>query len=232
MRDRQSPMFLVSCLVAFFACVPFVPIAHAQWTAMNPVKHVQQQPDGALFTMGTGTLKVQVCADSVIHVLYSPTATFPKRTDFVVTKESWAGAQFTMQSTDDAVIAYYFPPENHGHAQGWGDCLRRMNGAVTAAGTVPPHDSCKGEWRRYLPRGDRSSTSMDRRKRSTGWDSTRRECGIIAASRSIFRRTTPIFPFRCWCRATATAFSGTTLRAADSTIASPTICTSALKSPT
>ena len=104
MKDRQSPMFLVSCLVAFFACVPFVPIVHAQWTAMNPVKQVQQQPDGALFTMGTGTLKVQVCADSVIHILYSPTATFPKRTDFVVTKESWPAAQFTMQSTDDAVV--------------------------------------------------------------------------------------------------------------------------------
>ncbi len=70
---------------------------------MNPVRNVQQQADGVLFTMGTGTLKVQVCSDSVIHVLYSPTATFPKRTDFVVTKETWPAAQWTMQSTDDAV---------------------------------------------------------------------------------------------------------------------------------
>ena len=70
---------------------------------MNPVRNAQQQPDGVLFTMGTGTLKVQVCSDSVIHVLYSPTATFPKRTDFVVIKETWPAAQWTMQSTDDAV---------------------------------------------------------------------------------------------------------------------------------
>ena len=39
----------------------------------------------------------------MIHVLYSPTATFPKRADYVVIKESWPAAQWTMQSTDDAV---------------------------------------------------------------------------------------------------------------------------------
>jgi len=70
---------------------------------MNPVRNVQQQADGVLFAMGTGTLKVQVCSDSVIHVLYSPTASFPKRTDFVVIKETWPAARWTMQSTDDAV---------------------------------------------------------------------------------------------------------------------------------
>ncbi len=75
----------------------------AQWTPMNPVKGVQQTSDGAVFTMASGTLKVQVCSDSVIHVLYSPTPSFPKRADFVVTKESWAGAKFTMQSNDEAV---------------------------------------------------------------------------------------------------------------------------------
>ena len=71
---------------------------------MNPVRQVQQQPDGVLFSMGTGALKVQVCSDSIIHVLYSPTASFPKRADFVVIKESWPAAQWTMQSTDDSVI--------------------------------------------------------------------------------------------------------------------------------
>ena len=70
---------------------------------MNPVRNVQQQADGVLFTMGTGTLKVQVCSESVIHVLYSPTATFPKRTDFVVTKDTWPAAQWSMQSGDEAV---------------------------------------------------------------------------------------------------------------------------------
>ena len=70
---------------------------------MNPVRKVQQEADGVVFSMGTGTLRVQVCSASVIHVLYSATATFPKRADFVVTKESWPAAQWTMQSSDDAV---------------------------------------------------------------------------------------------------------------------------------
>ena len=70
---------------------------------MNPVREIHQQPDGVLFSMAMGTLKVQVCSDSVIHVLYSPTVSFPKRVDFVVTKENWPGTQWTMQTTDDAV---------------------------------------------------------------------------------------------------------------------------------
>ncbi len=70
---------------------------------MNPVRSVQQQADGVLFSMGTGTLKLQVCSDSVIRVLYSATASFPKRPDYVVIKESWPATKFDLQSTDDAV---------------------------------------------------------------------------------------------------------------------------------
>ena len=70
---------------------------------MNPVVKAQQEPDGIVFTMGIGTLKVQVCSDSVIHVLYSATASFPKRADYVVTKESWPAAHWTMQAGDDTV---------------------------------------------------------------------------------------------------------------------------------
>ena len=141
MNDRQSPMFLVSCLVTFFACLPCAPIVHAQWTAMNPVKKVQQQPDGALFTMGTGTLKVQVCSDSVIHVLYSPTASFPKRADFVVTKESWPAAQWTMQSTDDAVTLttslLKVTVTRKDGAIAYAEC----NGDSLRAGSIAQHDS-------------------------------------------------------------------------------------------
>jgi alpha-D-xyloside xylohydrolase len=94
--------------LAFFALgtglLLFNDRAHAQWTPMNPVKSVQQESDGALFSMGSGTLKIQVCSDSMIHVLYSPTASFPKQTDFVVIKDSWPTAKWTMQSTDDSIV--------------------------------------------------------------------------------------------------------------------------------
>jgi alpha-D-xyloside xylohydrolase len=90
---------LIGICICFFA----VSAAHAQWSPMNPVQKVQQEADGMLFSMEKGSLKVQVCSESIIHVLYSPTATFPKRADLVVVKDTWPGAKWTVQSTDDAV---------------------------------------------------------------------------------------------------------------------------------
>jgi alpha-D-xyloside xylohydrolase len=103
MTSKRTPQSLILFLVTCLLCLLCATAVHAQWTTMNPVNKVQQVSDGVLFTMGTGTLKVQVCSDSVIHVLFSPTATFPKRADYVVIKESWPATQFTLQSTDDAV---------------------------------------------------------------------------------------------------------------------------------
>src|SRR5580700_4675716 len=85
-NDRKSQSCFVSLLAGLAVCLFCATIAQAQWTAMNPVKKFQQEADGVVFTMGTGTLKVQVCSDSVIHVLYSATASFPKRADLVVIK--------------------------------------------------------------------------------------------------------------------------------------------------
>src|SRR5947209_6785975 len=101
MRTRSRSFLLL--LVAVCCCC-YPRLLHAQWSPLNPVRTVQQQADGAVFTMGTGTLKIQVCSDSIIRVLYSPTASFPKRTDPVVIKENWPAAKWRMQSTDDAVI--------------------------------------------------------------------------------------------------------------------------------
>jgi alpha-D-xyloside xylohydrolase len=101
-QERHSLRFFLSFFVMLLCCL-FCATAEAQWTAMNPVHQVQQQTDGVLFSMGTGTLKVQVCSDSVIRILYSPTTSFPKRADYVVIKENWPAAQWTMQSSDDAI---------------------------------------------------------------------------------------------------------------------------------
>ncbi len=101
-----TPLRLVTRLLYSLTavCLLFGSLAQAQWTPMNPVKKVQQESDGVVFSMGTGTLNVQVCSDSVVHVLYSPTNSFPKRTDLVVTKESWPATKWTMQSTNDAIV--------------------------------------------------------------------------------------------------------------------------------
>jgi len=76
---------------------------HAQWTPMNPVTRVEQQADGVQFTMQTGLLKVQVCADSMIRVLYSPTSSLPNRPEYVVLKTSWPSSKWAMTTADDAV---------------------------------------------------------------------------------------------------------------------------------
>jgi alpha-D-xyloside xylohydrolase len=99
-NDKHSPLVFLIVLSLSLLCVT---AAHAQWMPMNPVRQVQQQAGGVLFSMATGSLKVQVCSDSMIHILYSPTASFPKRADFVVIKEGWPAAQWTMQSGDDSV---------------------------------------------------------------------------------------------------------------------------------
>src|SRR5271169_400228 len=91
------------CLLSLFFALLCVATAHAQWAPMNPVTAVQQQADGVLFTQASGALNVQVCSDSVIRVLYSPTATFSKRPEYVVLKENWPSTKWTMQSTDSAV---------------------------------------------------------------------------------------------------------------------------------
>jgi alpha-D-xyloside xylohydrolase len=99
MTRRVAVFVLTTIWITLFS----MNVAHAQWTPMNPVRNVQQQADGVLFSMGTGSLKLEVCSDSVIRVLYSATASFPKRPDFVVIKESWPATKFDVQSTDEAV---------------------------------------------------------------------------------------------------------------------------------
>lgn len=70
---------------------------------MNPVTSVEQQPDGVLFTMRTGRLKLQVCSDSIIHVLYGRASSFPDRPDYVIVKKTWVETKWSMQSTKDDV---------------------------------------------------------------------------------------------------------------------------------
>jgi len=83
------------CIVTF--CVS----ASAQWTSRNPVTAVEQQRDGIVLKMGTGILRIRVCTDSMVRVLYSPTATFPERPEYVVIKNSWPSVDWKLQNSDE-----------------------------------------------------------------------------------------------------------------------------------
>ncbi len=76
---------------------------NAQWIPLNPVQSVEKQPTGLLLTMQKGSLRLEVCADSIIHVIYSPTGSFPNRPDYVVTKTSWPAVEWKTQTSGDDV---------------------------------------------------------------------------------------------------------------------------------
>jgi len=89
--------FLVACLLA----VPAT--ACAQWSPMNPVLSFQKQDRGLQFAMKTGTLRVEVCTDSIIRVRYSATSAIPTEPDYVVIKKEWPTTQWSSEANDEIV---------------------------------------------------------------------------------------------------------------------------------
>ncbi len=94
---------LVAVISSAILLLAFVATASAQWTPRNPVTAVKQESDGVVLTMQTGTLKVTPCSDSIVRVLYSPTASFAQHPDFVITKRDWVPVKWKMDSTEKDV---------------------------------------------------------------------------------------------------------------------------------
>lgn len=94
-------LFFAVLLVFFASILPS--IAEAQWAPLNPVTVVEKQSDGVLLKMRVGVLRLQVCADSIVHVTYSPGSSIPNVRQFIVTKTSWPAAQWNMDQTDKAI---------------------------------------------------------------------------------------------------------------------------------
>ena len=75
----------------------------AQWIEANSVTGIQRQADGVQFSMQTGGLRVEVCTDSILHVIYSPGAALPARTNYVVTRTDWPASPFTVREEAETV---------------------------------------------------------------------------------------------------------------------------------
>lgn len=100
---RSNKAFFQYFLLTFTAFT-LTAQAAAQWAPMNPVVDVRQEPDGLTLTMKQGTLRLQVCSDTIIHVLYSATPSVPARFDPVIVKKSWAAVKWDLQKTSDELI--------------------------------------------------------------------------------------------------------------------------------
>lgn len=101
MHIMKHFFFRLAGIFTTFMLVTFPGVA--QWAPMNPVVEVQQQPDGLTLTMKQGTLRLQVCSDAIIHVLYSATSSFPARFDPVIIKKTWPPVKWDVQKTEDEV---------------------------------------------------------------------------------------------------------------------------------
>ena len=85
--------------VVTFSLLALVSTAAAQWNPLNPVKSQEKQTDGVLLRMQTGLLRLQVCSDPIVRILYTPTSSFPKVKQHAVIKTSWPATRFSLEST-------------------------------------------------------------------------------------------------------------------------------------
>jgi alpha-D-xyloside xylohydrolase len=87
----------VSLYAAFTAVVICLQAPSAQIT-------YTQESDGVLFSMpNSGKMKVQVCADKIIRVVYTLQATIPAPESHIVVKKTWDPVLFTVQDGTSAV---------------------------------------------------------------------------------------------------------------------------------
>ena len=94
---------LLRCLFLLTSVLAVDAAAFAQWSPMNPVVSFEQQDRGLQFAMKIGTLKVEVCTESIIRVRYSATSTIPPEPDYVVIKKEWPVTQWSSESNDEFV---------------------------------------------------------------------------------------------------------------------------------
>jgi alpha-D-xyloside xylohydrolase len=75
----------------------------AQWNPLNSVQSLQRNADGTTLFLERGALRLQVCNDSMLHVLYSPQPEFPNVAQHVVIKNDWPKANFDVLENEKEI---------------------------------------------------------------------------------------------------------------------------------
>ena len=78
-------------------------MVYAQWNPLNPVTGFKRTANSVELPRQSGIMKLEVCSESVIRVLYSPTGSFPNRPDPVVIKTNWASVKWDLETNDDEI---------------------------------------------------------------------------------------------------------------------------------
>lgn len=131
-RLRRRPLSLTILVAAVLGVS-----AQAQWTALNPVTDFKNQPDGVVFRLKTGTLRLRVCTPAIVHLVYSPTSSFPDHPNPVVIKTSWPKATWSLQMIKDDITLI---------TDALKVAVNRETGAITytdASGRTLLHDDSK-----------------------------------------------------------------------------------------
>jgi len=102
-----SPRLLT--IISFFLSLVASPSLLAQWVPLNPVGAIEPQRDGVVVVLKTGFLRFQVCSDSIVHVVYSLERSVPQHPDFMIVKQSWPHADFSLHSDDSKLITLTTP---------------------------------------------------------------------------------------------------------------------------
>jgi alpha-D-xyloside xylohydrolase len=98
---RISKMILVcfmsiAMLFTQFVCLPVN-------TAFAAVVSYTTQSDGVLFTMSSGLIKLKVCEDDIIRVMYTPTSSFSTRQSIMVNNSFSTTPTFSVSETSSTV---------------------------------------------------------------------------------------------------------------------------------
>jgi alpha-D-xyloside xylohydrolase len=97
---RRWARIVISILLAAFL---FAPQLRAQWNPLNPVQSSQKDAAGLTIFLDRGALRLQVSADSIIRVLYSPQREFPHVTEYVVIKTDWPTTRFDVAENEKEI---------------------------------------------------------------------------------------------------------------------------------
>jgi len=82
------------------------PGAIGQWNPPNPVVGFEKKADGLEARQKAGVLRLEVKADDVLHVTYSPlnAVAAERASDWVVVKKDWPGAAFEVTSDEKLIV--------------------------------------------------------------------------------------------------------------------------------